>query len=189
MKIAVYGGSFQPPHVGHAMVASWLRWTDRADEVWIVPTFRHAFGKQLVPYDRRYLWCQLLAEELGPGVRVSDVEARLDGPSTTYRTLCTLRASHPEHTFSFVCGADQLDGLPRWSEAERLQREFEIIVVGRMGYEGGQPKFPGVSSTAIRQALAQGASVEHLLLSSVREAITKEDLRQLTALDATQGGA
>ena len=43
MRVAVYGGSFNPPHVAHAMVASWLLWTRLVDEVWLVPVFRHAF--------------------------------------------------------------------------------------------------------------------------------------------------
>ena len=51
MRIAVYGGSFNPPHIAHTMVASWLLWTEMVDEVWLVPVYRHAFeqshGKKL----------------------------------------------------------------------------------------------------------------------------------------------
>ena len=53
MDVAVYGGSFNPPHIGHAMVAAWLLWTRRVEEVWLVPAFAHAFDKALRPFAAR----------------------------------------------------------------------------------------------------------------------------------------
>ena len=71
MRVAVYGGSFNPPHVVHLMVASWLRWTDRCDELWCVPVCAHPFDKDLAPYDERLAWCSDAARG-SPFVRVDD---------------------------------------------------------------------------------------------------------------------
>ena len=64
MRVAVYGGSFNPPHIVHGWVASWLLWTGRVDAVWLVPVYRHAFedrhDKRLAPYADRMAWCQAM---------------------------------------------------------------------------------------------------------------------------------
>lgn len=173
MRIGVFGGSFQPPHVGHALVAGWLLWTERVDAVWIVPTFAHAFGKRLAPYGARLRWCEALAGTVGPGVVVSDVERRLGGTSWSVRTLDALSAEHPGWRFRWVIGTDLLEGLPRWKEADRLQATYPPIVVGRSGHGGvdGVPTFPAVSSTAVRDRLVRGEAVDGLVPAPVLRAM------------------
>lgn len=175
MRIAVYGGSFSPPHVGHAMVASWVRWTGRAEAVWLLPVYQHAFegrhSKRLAPFDDRLAWCRALADELGPGLEVCDVERRLPAPSYTVNTLRHLRAAHPEHDFRLLIGADVLPQLPQWRDWEAIARDFSPIVVGRQGHAApeGVPvvDFPNVSSTEIRDRLGSGAPVSHLVTAGV----------------------
>lgn len=173
MRIAVYGGSFNPPHVGHAMVAAWLRWTGRAEAVWLVPVYRHAFedwhGKTLAPFDQRVSWCEALAADVGGGVEVCTVEAELPTPSYTIDTLRSLAEAHPEHRFRLVVGADALPQLPQWRDWGAIEAEFSPVVVGRQGYEPvpDSVAFPGVSSTEIRQRLARGEPVSHLLTQGV----------------------
>lgn len=169
MRVAVYGGSFDPPHVGHAMVAGWLKWADRADEVWLVPSHAHPFGKQSRPFALRLALCEALASAVGPWVRASDVEGDLDGPSFTIDTLETLSARHPEHTFRYVLGADNLDALDKWKRWDRIAAAYDPIVVGRAGYVNplGSVVFPGVSSTDIRRRLSVGESVDHLVPAKV----------------------
>ncbi|MCA9572020.1 MAG: nicotinate-nicotinamide nucleotide adenylyltransferase, partial [Myxococcales bacterium] len=108
MRVAVYGGSFDPPHVGHAMVCGWLLWTDRVDAVWVTPTRAHPFGKDSAPFDARVAWCRALAQSVGPGVEVCTLEQTLPAPSYTVHTLDALAARHPEHSFQWVLGADLL---------------------------------------------------------------------------------
>lgn len=167
--MAVYGGSFNPPHVGHAMVASWLSWTDRADEVWLLPAFAHPFEKELASWDDRVAMCEALAHELGPRVRVCDVECRLPVPSYTVDTLRHLRDLHPGHTFRLVVGADNLPDLPKWKDWARIEAEFSPIVVGRQGcpVPEGALAFPDVSSTEIRRRVASGEPVDHLVTKGV----------------------
>lgn len=177
MRVAVYGGSFFPPHVGHAMVAAWLRWTDRADEVWLVPAWQHPFGKALAPFDARLGWCEALATAVGPWVRACDIERQLDGTSFTVRTLDALAAAHPEHSFRLVLGADLLEGTWGWHEWERLAATYPPIVVGRTGWPDvpGAPTFPDVSSTMIRARLAAGEDVSPWVPQAVLRAMGLPD--------------
>ena len=169
MVVGVYGGSFNPPHVGHAMVAAWLVWTARVEEVWLVPTWRHAFDKKLAPWGVRIAACEALAALVGPQVRVSTVEAELPEPSYTVQTLDTLRLRHPEHRFQLVVGADVVAQHAGWKDWPRIAAIYSPVTVGRAGYAevSGSPTFPAVSSTDIRARLARGESVEHLVPAAV----------------------
>lgn len=177
LRIAIYGGSFNPPHVAHAMVAAWLLWTGRADEVWLVPVWRHAFegrhSKTLAPFERRVAWCRALATDVDPRVKVCRVEADLPRPSYTIRTLRHLASRHPDHSFQLVLGADVLDQRAHWKDWDAIEREFDPLIVGRQGYREvpGAIAFPEVSSSTIRRRLAAGEPVDHLLTRSVCDAI------------------
>ena len=181
MRIAVYGGSFSPPHVGHAMVASWVRWTGQADQVWLLPVFRHAFegihSKTLAPFDERLRWCEALATDLGDGVAVCDVERDLPSPSFTITTLLHLRAAYPHHDFRLLVGADVLPQVPQWRDWSRIEAEFSPIVVGRQGHavpeHPGLVQFPNVSSSEVRERVANGEPVSHLLTQRVAEAVSR----------------
>jgi nicotinate-nucleotide adenylyltransferase len=174
VRVAIYGGSFNPPHVGHAMVVAWLRWTEQVDAVWLVPTYAHAFGKVLLPFELRVALCDALATAVqngpGEGVRTETIERDLPAPSYTIDTLEALAARHPDHTFRLVVGADVLPETPRWKAWDAIAARFDPIVVGRGGYPPlpGVPTFPTVSSTAIREALAKGEPVDGLLVAGVR---------------------
>lgn len=170
MHIAVYGGSFNPPHVSHGLVVAWLLWTEQVQEVWLLPTFSHPFSKDLAPFARRVRLCEILAGVVGDGVQVCTVESELPSPSYTIDTLTVLAARHPEHHFRLVVGSDVLDDLPKWKQWDAIAARFAPIVVGRQGYPvpEGAVGFPGVSSTEIRRRIAEGESVDHLVPAAVR---------------------
>ncbi len=170
MRVAVFGGSFNPPHVGHALVCGWLLWTRRADAVWLVPAFAHPFGKKAEPFPRRVALCRAMADDIDPArVSVCEAERDLPVPSYTIDTLDHLAAAHPEHRFRLVVGADLLPDTPRWKAWDRIVARFDPIVVGRAGYPcpPDAVAFPGVSSTEIRARLADGRPVDHLLTAGV----------------------
>ena len=181
MRIAVYGGSFNPPHVAHGMVASWLLWTGLADEVWLVPVYKHAFegwhNKALAPFDRRISWCKALAADVDPRVRVCEIERHLDTPSYTIETLRALAAQHPDHRFRLVVGADALPTLPKWRAWPEIEEEFAPIVVGRAGYPDVPDaiSFPALSSTEIRERLESGRPVNHLVTAGVARLLAQEN--------------
>lgn len=173
MHVAIYGGSFNPPHVGHAMVAAWLRWTEQVDAVWLVPTFAHAFGKDLLPWELRLAMVDEVAK-LVEGARTCTIEEELPRPSYTIDTLVALQARHPEHRFRLVVGADVLPETPRWKSWDAIQARFPPIIVGRGGHPpiDGAPTFPEISSTEVRDRLNRGLPVDHLVPAGVARLLT-----------------
>lgn len=175
MNIAIYGGSFNPPHLGHAMVAATVLWTGRADQVWLLPALSHAFAKALAPFEDRVRACQALADTVDPDrVRVCTVERDLPVPSYTIHTLDHLSAAHPTFRFSLVVGADTLPDTPKWKDWDRISAEYAPVVIGRAGYPSpdGAPVIPNISSTEVRRRLARGESVEALVPARVRGVLT-----------------
>lgn len=167
MNVAVFGGSFNPPHVGHVLVPPLVQATHDVDRVLVVPTFRHPFAKDLAPYDDRVRMCELA---LGGSrdVEVSRVEEELGGESRTLRTLEHLAARHPDWRLRLVVGSDILAEAPRWFGFDAIQKLAPLIVLNRAGIDApaiGKVLLPEVSSTQVRAALGRGAwsEVEQLV--------------------------
>jgi nicotinate-nucleotide adenylyltransferase len=145
MRVAFFGGSFNPPHVAHQLVALYVLETAPVDALWFVPAYEHAFGKPLAPFEDRLRMCELAAAALGPRAQVSDVERAIGGRSLTLRTVRRLGELHPEHTFSLVIGSDLAGEVAGWYRGDELARTMPFIVVGRpggqpvVGRPGGQP--------------------------------------------------
>jgi nicotinate-nucleotide adenylyltransferase len=155
MQVAFYGGSFNPPHVGHVLAAAYLL-SVRFDRVLVVPVYQHAFDKPLADFEDRLQMCELAMGWL-PGVEVSGVEASLGVPSRTLRTLEYLTARHPDWIFRLVVGADQLIESEKWHGFERIVSLAPLFVLGRAGVEHPgvpRPVLPQVSSSQIRKLLA-----------------------------------
>lgn len=175
--VALLGGSFNPPHVAHLMVAWWSLSTQPVDEVWLLPAYVHPFGKELAPFEDRVRMCELAARPLR-GVFVCTAERELEGDplvGKTARTLEHLTQKHPTYRFSLVVGADVLPDTAKWYRWDRVRELAGLIVVGREGYPAveGAPVLPAISSSAIRERLARGADVSGLVprkvLAYVRE--------------------
>jgi nicotinate-nucleotide adenylyltransferase len=179
-RVAIYGGSFNPPHVAHQLVALYVLETAGVDELWIVPAFNHALGKPLAPFAERLAMCERAAAALGPRVRVSDVERELGGQSRTLHMLKRLRERHAAHEFSLVIGADLVDEVPTWLGGDELRRTVPFIVVGRgsrhVGPDEDRVAMPELSSTTVRQRLAAGQPVEGLVPRSVLDYIYERGL-------------
>ena len=167
-RIAIFGGSFNPPHVAHVLAVVYALSTAPIDEVLVVPVFRHPFAKELASFDERLAMCQL---GLGwiPNVTVSPVERELGGESLTLRTVEHLAQVHPEWSLRLLIGADVLGDLPKWHRFDRIAELAVPLVLGRVGVvppspgEGPVPiptaplpVLPRVSSTEIRAAIAAG---------------------------------
>jgi nicotinate-nucleotide adenylyltransferase len=183
MRVALYGGSFNPPHIGHQLAALYVLETAEIDQLWLIPCFKHPFEKSLVPFEDRFRMCELAAAPLGPRACVSDVERELGQESRTLRTLRTLQARHPAHRFSLVIGADLVGETGDWYGAEELRQAAPFIVVGRAGVPptaGAPPgvEMPAVSSTEIRRALAGGEPVAGLVSRAVLDYIYARGLWQ-----------
>ena len=173
MQVGLFGGSFNPPHVGHAMVVSWLIWTEQVDEVWLMPTYEHAFDKELIPFDVRIRACEALAGLFPGRVSVCPIESELPKPSYTYNSLQALSERHQEHQFRLVAGSDILDQVHAWHRWEEIVNAFSPIVVSRSGHRilPGTPVFPKVSSTDVRKLLRAGGAANALVPQAVLDIV------------------
>lgn len=159
MRVALIGGSFNPPHVGHQLAAHYVRATQEVDEVWLMPSFRHPFGKSLIAFEHRLAMCRALCDDASGWLKASDVERDVRGEGRTVDTLEHLRRVRPECDFTLVIGSDILADLPKWKAFDRIQTLAEVLVLYRAGYpapEAVGPPLAEVSSTAIREAFARG---------------------------------
>src|SRR5580700_9701846 len=120
MKVAVFGGSFNPPHVGHVLACALVLSTEDVDRVLVVPAYKHAFAKALAPFDDRVTMCELALGWM-PRVEVSRVEQELGGDSLTIRTLEHLAHAHPDWRLRLVIGADILAETSRWARFDDVR--------------------------------------------------------------------
>ncbi len=181
-ETAILGGSFNPPHVAHVMAAYWTLATQGVSEVWMMPAWRHPFGKALAPFEDRVRMCELAAAPLR-GLHVCTAEADLaDDPlvGKTARTLEYLVEKHPDRRFTLVVGADIVADTPKWYRFDRVRELARVVVVGRAGEaaSGFGPALPDVSSTEVRERLARGEDVSSLVPSRVLEYVRERGLYQ-----------
>jgi nicotinate-nucleotide adenylyltransferase len=158
-RVAVFGGSFNPPHVAHVLACALVLSVEDVDRVLVVPAYMHPFAKALAPFEDRAAMCDLAMAWM-PRVDVSRVEAQLGGESRTLRTLESLSSAHPDWRLRLVIGADILTEAPRWFGFDVIEKIAPPIVLGRAGVAAPVATaalLPEVSSTQIRAAIARGA--------------------------------
>jgi nicotinate-nucleotide adenylyltransferase len=164
-RVALFGGSFNPPHVAHQLVALYVLETQPVDELWFVPVFEHVFGKRLAPFEDRVAMCELAARALGPRVRVDRSEQVLAvrpgfAGSRTFDLIGHLRATVPGIEPRLVIGTDILGETELWHRWDDVVAAAPLIVIGRTGHPLGAGSvatgvaMPEISSTAIREAIA-----------------------------------
>ena len=164
--VGLFGGSFNPPHAAHQLVALYVLET-LVDEVWFVPTYSHPFGKQLVAYDHRVAMCELTAAALGARARVSRAEQELAHKpdfvaSRTLDLIEHLTTSFPDIELRLVVGTDILHEKDKWHRWDDVVAKAPLIVVGRGGYElpagsvATGVTMPEISATRVREVLAAG---------------------------------
>lgn len=178
---AVYGGSFDPPHLGHVMVVSHLLLNDPSvTRVLIVPCFKHA-EKRLTPFWRRVKMCDYAFGWLSR-VEVSTVECELGGVSFTLRTMQALKQKNPDWNLRFVMGSDLLDTCKTWEGWDELEAIAPPLAIGRAGIAPLRPGDPTpiapvVSSTLVREALAKNdfRAAERYLPREVVHLLSREN--------------
>ena len=177
-KIAVFGGSFNPPHLGHMLVAAYVLSAYRIQQLLVVPTYLHPFAKSVAPYDHRVQMCKLTMANI-QRVEVSRIEEALGGESLTLKTLEALQKRYPQSHLRLVIGSDILAETPRWYRFDRVRAIAPPIVLHRQGYgvkDAIGPTFPEISSSKIRRLLAEGLSTEGYLPDSVADYIEQHRL-------------
>ncbi len=189
------GGAFNPPHVGHLLLAQEARFALGLDEVLLMVTGR-APHKEIEddPGAEVRLELARAAARGEEGLEASDLEVERDGPSYTYLTLEQLVASEPGREIHFLLGADMAAALESWERPERVVELARLGVVPRPGTELEQVRAAlerlgaadraeiiemplcGASSTLIRERAREGQPLRHLVPDPVIELIAERGL-------------
>lgn len=180
-RVALLGGSFNPPHLAHAMLGLAVLALDEECELWVLPTADHPFGKELAPLADRLAMCRLAFARLGSRAHVVDLESGLPAPSYTVQTLRALHRMRPGIRPQWVAGADILEELHRWQEPEEVERLAELFLVPRPGYDDrGRARLDfalaELSSRDLRARLAAGEDVSGSLDAAVRAYVLARNL-------------
>jgi nicotinate-nucleotide adenylyltransferase len=195
LRIGVFGGAFDPPHIGHLELARAAVQQFALDRLVVIPTGQ-AWHKSrtLTPAVHRIAMARLAFAEL-PQAVVDDRETRRDGPSYTVESLRELRAEHPRAQLYLLIGEDQARALTTWHDWEDLPKLAIICVAARADstaakgqFDAQMAQFPGLtaihmpprelSATHLRQRAASGQSLIPLVFESVARYIDQHHLYQ-----------
>jgi nicotinate-nucleotide adenylyltransferase len=188
MKIGLFGGSFDPVHVGHLLVARAAREEAGLERLIFIPAAQSPFKPdvQPAPASERLRWLRLaLAGD--PTAEIDDQEIRRGGISYAIDTVRAYAGKHPGAELFYLIGADQTRQLGLWREAVELSRLVQFLVIPRPGQAQVELAAPfrgrvlrgvplGVSSSDIRTRLKAGLSVAHLTPPAVAEALANNRL-------------
>jgi nicotinate-nucleotide adenylyltransferase len=136
MRLGVFGGTFDPVHLGHLILAEQCREQARLDQVFFIPAASppHKPAPEITPFGHRVEMLSLaLAGQ--PAFRVNELESERPGPSYTADTLEELHRRQPEAHLFWLIGADALPDLSCWHQPERIVAAAGLLVVGRPGFD------------------------------------------------------
>lgn len=162
--IALFGGSFNPPHQGHFEMASYIHNTLSVDQTWML--FSENPDKDPAVYpslDHRIAMAEIMATHYDDAIILSDQEARIAadiGRHDTYYILEELRIRFPEHRFIWVMGADSFAGFHHWKERDDILEKYVVAVVDRPGYT--EQALSCDTATKFAQAKIDMTQTEHL---------------------------
>lgn len=175
-KTGIFGGSFNPIHVGHVALAKAILEMGDLDEIWLMvspqnPLKQH--DNSLLADRLRFEMAQKALEGV-EGVKACDYEFRLPKPSYTWNTLQHLSADYPEREFVLILGGDNWAHFQRWCHWKDILWHHRVIVYPRDQYVGTvDVPLLDVSSTEIRRKVAQGECIDGLVPESIIPLVEK----------------
>lgn len=185
--VGILGGSFNPVHIGHMMLASYLTQWGYVDKVWLTLSPRNPLKEpgELLP-DMKRLAMLSIAAKGAPGIEICDIELSMPRPSYTINTLDVLRERYPNTKFKLIIGSDNWLTFEKWREPHRILDEYGVMVYLRPGYPVDKRHIDGlevveapmafVSSTFIRQAISKGRNMSYFLPAGVYKYILDNKL-------------
>lgn len=187
LTVGLLGGSFNPVHSGHTMLASYLSQWGYVDEVWMSLSPRNPLKdpSDLLP-DTKRLAMLSIAIKNARGIEICDIELSMPRPSYTIDTLDLLRERYPDYRFKVVIGSDNWQIFDRWRQSDRILDEYGVIVYPRPGYpverrvchgmELVDAPMVNISSTFIRNAIMRGKDMSFFLPQGVNRYILDNKL-------------
>lgn len=190
MNIGIFGGSFNPVHNGHLLIARQMLDFKIVSQVWLLPCYSHVWDKKLEGPNHRTKMLQIaLGEVKDKRIKLSLIELSLKKPSYTIDTVKLIIKKFPEHNFSWIIGSDNLQNFGKWHKVGELCRliHFYIAPKGGIPLPNALPENmeavsnplwveTNISSTIIRERIAKGIPLNNLVPDKVSQYIQQESL-------------
>ena len=193
MKIGIFGGSFNPIHSGHAIIAHHIVTSGAVDRLWLmvspVNPMKVDHERQVADTDRLRM-AEMVTRPM-ENVETSAFEFTMPKPSYTIDTLNALQAKFPDDEFYLVIGADNWQMFDRWRNSEEILAKYHLLIYPRLGYDVVIPEelrdrvalvdapIIELSSTAVRERLAKGLSVRYYVPDEVLGYIERKGLYRI----------
>jgi len=174
MKIGLFFGSFNPIHIGHKVISSYLVDFTDLDKVMFVVSPQNPLKQKISLLDQ-YHRLQIIRAEIedNSNLEVSDIEFDMPKPSYTIDTLVRLKEKYPENNYSIIMGSDNLQNFHKWKNYEQILEDYSVYVYPRPGYEisgshknihiiEGVPQME-ISSSFIRKSIKEGKDISYLM--------------------------
>jgi len=198
MNIAILGGSFDPPHKGHVIIANRLLKLNHFSQVLLMPCHQHPFNKNLSSPIKRFEMTKLLEKN---NVKASNLEISKKNISYTINTLKALAKKNPKNKYCWIIGTDQIDAFTKWREWREIINNFQLIIVPRAGFKKAEiklkditklvavpkniilidrKKFPPIyiSSSLIRKKIKEKKPILNLVPKKIEKYIIEHNLYQ-----------
>jgi len=183
-NIGLLFGTFNPPHIGHTLIANYFYITNNFDEIWFIVSPQNPFKKDITLLDEKLrLEMVRLAIENANYLKASDIEFGLPKPSYTINTLEKLKNDYPQYTFNIIMGSDNAISIEKWKYFQNIIDNHRIYVYPRTGYStknilthknikiDNTAPIIDISSTWIREQIKKGKDVQFFLRKLVYEFI------------------
>ncbi|MCZ0702322.1 nicotinate-nucleotide adenylyltransferase [Natronobacillus azotifigens] len=183
-KVGLLGGTFDPPHLGHLLIAEEVYEQLKLDEVWFIPSGEPPHKEKASVSARDRVDMVESAIQDNHHFSINTIEVNRLGKSYTVDTIEALLKEYPNNQFYFIIGADMVEYLPKWSRIDKLIEQVQFVGVKRPDYELNTT-YPiialdipelAISSTEIRKRLANNRSIRYLVPEKVLEVIKERKL-------------
>lgn len=188
IRTGIFGGTFNPIHLGHLALANYLCEENWVDELWFLITPQNPFKQEQTLLDN-HLRMKMVEAAIAdyPRFKASDFEFTLPRPSYTVTTLQKLSETYPDREFVLIIGADNWAAFDKWKSPEEILRNHRILVYPRPGYEINPHELPAqvkavntplleISSTFVRESIASGKDIRYFLHPEVYRFIKQHQL-------------
>lgn len=190
MKIGIFGGSFDPIHIGHAIIAQHIISSGAVDRLWFMvsPVNPLKVGKERLVTDTDRLRMVEMVSRPMEGVETSAFEFTMPRPSYTIDTLNALQAKFPDDEFYLLTGGDNWQIFSKWRNSDEILAKYHLLIYPRLGYDVVIPDelkdrvtlvdapIIEISSTEVRERLANGQSVRYYVPDEVLAYIERKNL-------------
>lgn len=184
-KIGILGGTFNPPHYGHLLIANEVLSSLQLDEIWFMPNQEPPHKEKPAGVSNKDRLMMLKLATAGhPSFRIETIELERAGPSFTFETMKILTDRYRDDHFYFIIGADMIEYLPKWHKLDELLKMVQFVGVKRPSFQQESP-YPilyvdtpqmDISSKMIRDRLIKGKTIRYLLPEPVRLYIEEKRL-------------